>query len=80
MRFKSFCTKQGYSEALDDPEEATAEMQVELYTSLALALQRMILLTLRRPMLKILSVAPKILNFNNPSHVHGAVAASSCRA
>jgi hypothetical protein len=38
MRFKSFCTKQGYSEASDDLEEATAEMHLELYTSLVLAL------------------------------------------
>jgi hypothetical protein len=38
MRFKAFCTKQGYGQALDDLEEASAEMQLELYTSLVLAL------------------------------------------
>jgi hypothetical protein len=38
MRFKAFCTKQGYGHALDDLEDASAEMQLELYTSLVLAL------------------------------------------
>jgi hypothetical protein len=38
MRFKAFCTKQGYGQAIDDFEEASAEMQLELYTSLVLAL------------------------------------------
>jgi hypothetical protein len=38
MRFKAFCTKQGYGQALDDLEDASAEMQLELYTSLVLAL------------------------------------------
>ena len=38
MRFKAFCTKQGYGMALDDDEKASAEMQLELYTSLVLAL------------------------------------------
>jgi hypothetical protein len=38
MRFKAFCTKQGYCQAFDDLEDASAEMQLELYTSSALAL------------------------------------------
>ena len=38
MRFKAFRTKQGYSQALDDLEDASAEMQLELYTSLVRAL------------------------------------------
>jgi len=38
MRFKAFCTKQGYGQAIDDFEEASAEMQMELHTSLVLAL------------------------------------------
>jgi len=38
MRFKAFYTKQGYGQAFDDFEEASADMQLELYTSLVLAL------------------------------------------
>ena len=38
LRFKAFCTKRGYGPALDDLEEASAEMQLELYTFLVLAL------------------------------------------
>ncbi len=38
MRFKAFCTKQGYSLALDDLEDVSEEVQLELYSFLVLAL------------------------------------------
>jgi len=38
MRFKAFCTKQGCDQAIDDLAKASAEMHLELYTSLVLAL------------------------------------------
>ena len=38
MRFKAFCTKQGYGSALDGLEDASEEMRLDLYTSLVLAL------------------------------------------
>jgi hypothetical protein len=38
IRFKAFCTKQGYGPAFDDLEDASEGMQLELYTYLVLAL------------------------------------------
>ncbi len=38
FHFKALCIKQGCTEALDDPKEASAEMQLELYKSFVLAL------------------------------------------
>jgi len=38
MRFKAFCTKQGYGQTIDDLEKASPEIQLELYTSPVLAL------------------------------------------
>ena len=58
MRFKAFFTKQGYGPALDDLEDASEEMHLELYTSLVLALPEDDLLISRRRMRGIPSVAP----------------------
>ncbi len=38
MHFQASNTKHGYDEAQDNYEKASAEMQLELYTSLVLAL------------------------------------------
>jgi hypothetical protein len=40
MRFKAYCIQQGYGQALDNHKDLSAEMQLELYMSLVVALPK----------------------------------------
>ncbi len=59
MRFKAFCTKQGYGLALDNTEKASPEMHLELYTYISkyFLYQKMTLPISRKPMKRISRVA-----------------------